>query len=210
MNDATRVPGLTILNHLVPTASSRVIQVQAALRLREPAAAPGTPSAHAAAATRVNDSSEAKTYARGRSLDKQDVARWRRAIADVCPIDGATVLDVGSGTGIFMRAWSQWRAPLTVGCEPWAAMRAEARRIGTHDNTVLVAGRAEQLPLASSVADIVRSACTSSAYAPVEVGRRAGPLGELAQELQCPVKLVFNPLPSGTGAERPPRPADYV
>src|SRR4029077_16198077 len=61
----------------------------------------------------VDYEGRAATYAAGRALDELDLERWRVAIAARCPVEGATVVDVGSGTGIFPRAWRAWGARLT-------------------------------------------------------------------------------------------------
>lgn len=76
---------------------------------------------------RLDYSRQAEAYANGRSLDAQNLTRWRTAIAALCHIDGAIITDVGSGTGISTRAWSDWGARLSVGCEPSAASKRDDR-----------------------------------------------------------------------------------
>jgi SAM-dependent methyltransferase len=57
--------------------------------------------------------------------------------------------------GYFSRAWAGWGAGLVVSCEPSAAMRRQAVREGLPGNVALVAGRAEQMPLATGSASIL-------------------------------------------------------
>ena len=94
-------------------------------------------------------------YERGRALTGDDLERWRSAVTDLVSIDVDTVVDLGSGTGIFTRAWSDWGARHVIACEPSAAMRGEAVRLGMPDHASLLAGRAEQIPLASGAIDIM-------------------------------------------------------
>jgi SAM-dependent methyltransferase len=67
--------------------------------------------------------------------------------------DQFRVLDLGAGTGIFIRAWRDWGASSVVGVDPSLAMLQEAQRFGLPLGAQLLVGRAEQLPLASGTFD---------------------------------------------------------
>ena len=90
-----------------------------------------------------------------RALSGADLDRWRSAVMQLLPGEVGTVLDLGAGTGIFSRAWADWGAGLIVAGEPSREMRREARRHRLPPNVVLVAARAETIPLASWCADVV-------------------------------------------------------
>jgi SAM-dependent methyltransferase len=106
-------------------------------------------------AARVDYESSARRYAQGRALTTDDLTHWREAVAGFVRPSIGTVVDLGAGTGIFTRAWAAWGAARVVAVEPSAAMRDQARRGDLPANAVMVAGRAEQLPLAPGSADVV-------------------------------------------------------
>ena len=63
----------------------------------------------------------------GHGIDEKEVVLWR---ADILPFTnlpvGATVLDVGAGTGVFSRLWAEWGSTVTC-LEPSPMMLAQAR-----------------------------------------------------------------------------------
>jgi ubiquinone/menaquinone biosynthesis C-methylase UbiE len=69
--------------------------------------------------------------------------------------DFATVLDLGAGTGIFTRAWGDWGARHVIACEPSASMRKVALQHEPASNISMLAGRAEQIPLAPGTVDLM-------------------------------------------------------
>jgi SAM-dependent methyltransferase len=99
----------------------------------------------------------AGAYHGGRALGDDVLDRWRAAVVGlgpgVPPIGGATVLDLGAGTGVFSRAWLDWGAAHVVAVEPAAGMRAEAAGRDP-DGIEHLAGRAEAIPLHDGAVDI--------------------------------------------------------
>ncbi len=104
---------------------------------------------------RVDYRIAAAVYEQGRALPAGDLDRWHAAITRFAPAEPATVLDLGAGTGIFARAWSNWGARIVVGCEPSAEMREQARRLELPRRVAFIAGRAEQIPLETGSTDVV-------------------------------------------------------
>lgn len=103
----------------------------------------------------VDYSRAAAVYERGRALTLEDLHRWEAAVGGFVDPQHTMVLDLGAGTGIFTRAWSSWGARRVIACEPSPAMRQEAIRAGWPGRASMVAGRAEQIPLTATVADVV-------------------------------------------------------
>jgi ubiquinone/menaquinone biosynthesis C-methylase UbiE len=97
----------------------------------------------------------ADVYEKGRVLSPADLDRWEAAVRGFVEPRRQTVLDLGAGTGIFTRAWSSWGAGRVVACEPSSAMRREATLAGLPADAALVAGRAEQIPLAAAAVGVV-------------------------------------------------------
>jgi SAM-dependent methyltransferase len=104
---------------------------------------------------RVDYSQAAAVYESGRALTPEDLHRWRTTIGGFVDPHHCSVLDLGAGTGIFTRAWSSWGSPRVMACEPSPAMRQQAIRAGWPAMAVMVAGRAEQIPLVAAVTDVV-------------------------------------------------------
>jgi len=103
------------------------------------------------AVARVQYQNIAETYQAGRDSIAQ-LAAWRSVIS-FPDTDQIRVVDVGSGTGIFVRAWSSWGATHVVGVDPSAVMLGEAVRIGMPESACQIVGRAEQLPLQANSYD---------------------------------------------------------
>jgi ubiquinone/menaquinone biosynthesis C-methylase UbiE len=97
----------------------------------------------------------ADVYEKSRGLSPEDLSRWESVVSKFVDPGQTAVLDLGAGTGIFTRAWSFWGAQGVIACEPSSAMRREATRAGWPSGAALVAGRAEQIPLAAAVTDVV-------------------------------------------------------
>jgi ubiquinone/menaquinone biosynthesis C-methylase UbiE len=106
-------------------------------------------------ASRVDYRTAATVYEQGRALAAGDLEHWRRAVHAIVPSDFGTVLDLGAGTGIFARAWSDWGARHVIACEPSASMRKVALDYRAARTISMVAGRAEQIPLMAGTVDLV-------------------------------------------------------
>ncbi|MFG1779905.1 class I SAM-dependent methyltransferase [Micromonospora sp. NPDC049051] len=94
------------------------------------------------------DDTDAAAFAATRELPRSGLERWRHAVQQhLRPRPGATVLDVGAGTGAWATAFTDWFGVRVVGVEPAGAMRSRA----TH--RPLLAGDAVALPLRDGTAD---------------------------------------------------------
>ncbi len=72
----------------------------------------------------VYDASTAADYRAAREIPREGLTAWREAIAEhAAPSPGATVLDVGAGTGAFATALRDWFGVHVVAVEPAPAMR---------------------------------------------------------------------------------------
>jgi SAM-dependent methyltransferase len=105
----------------------------------------------------------------------------------------ALVVDLGTGTGLSARAWSE-RAEQVVGVEGNEAMVAEARRVTTAANVAYVSGFAHQTGLDDACADIVTCSQSLHWMEPqptfAEVGRLLRPRGVFAAYDYDPAPLV--------------------
>lgn len=88
----------------------------------------------------------------------QDVdGRIFSALDRIVALDGATVVDVGCGTGFHLPLFAS-RAAHVIGVEPHDGLRAGARRRTDESARVeVVAGHAEALPLADASVDVVHA-----------------------------------------------------
>lgn len=94
------------------------------------------------------DDTDSAAFAATRELPRSGLQRWRHAVQQhLRPRTGATVLDVGAGTGAWATAFTDWFGVRVVGVEPAGAMRSRA----TH--RPLLAGDAVALPLRDGTAD---------------------------------------------------------
>ena len=97
----------------------------------------------------------ASRYVVGRNLDEDVLARWNAAVAPFVPHSRLIrVLDLGAGTGIFTRAWTDWYSSRVIAVEPAPAMRSELRAAGLAADVGVVAGRGEALPLRGDSVDV--------------------------------------------------------
>ncbi|MBO4206283.1 class I SAM-dependent methyltransferase [Micromonospora echinofusca] len=88
------------------------------------------------------DDEDAAAFAATRHLPMHGLTAWRAAVArHLRPQPGIRVLDLGCGTGMWARAFTDWYAADVVGVEPAAAMR---RRCG---HPGVLAGDAGHIPL---------------------------------------------------------------
>lgn len=81
------------------------------------------------------------------------VRLWTRVLSRfVAP--GLTVVDVGSGTGIWSQVIAEALQADVVGVEPSRRMRAIAAREHAHTRVRYVAGTAERIPLPNGACDV--------------------------------------------------------
>jgi ubiquinone/menaquinone biosynthesis C-methylase UbiE len=95
---------------------------------------------------RVDYNAMAGRYDAGRAVPLDALQPWRAALEPYVPA-GVTILDVGSGTGIFCEAFARWFGARVIGVEPSAGMRAQAVQGRPHPLVQYVAGTAERLPV---------------------------------------------------------------
>ena len=97
---------------------------------------------------RVDYDVEAERYQAGRQMSPDALSGWRDAIERFGPASPKPILDLGSGTGIWMRAFADWFPNPVIGVEPSAGMRRTAIAQDPGGlRTRVSAGRAEAIPL---------------------------------------------------------------
>lgn len=103
----------------------------------------------------VNYDAVAERYASARALGDDALACWRDAVESVVPRSSRQIVvaDVGSGTGIFARAWPQWTNARVVGVEPALAMLRSAASSAVPGVSYL-RGVAEALPLTDKSVEV--------------------------------------------------------
>jgi ubiquinone/menaquinone biosynthesis C-methylase UbiE len=95
---------------------------------------------------RVDYDNQAVRYQAGRGVRLEDLSEWRDAVSRFLPAGSEPLLDVGAGTGIWLRAFSEWFERPVVGLEPSRGMRGVAADEGLGGG-VMIAGRAQEIPL---------------------------------------------------------------
>jgi ubiquinone/menaquinone biosynthesis C-methylase UbiE len=97
------------------------------------------------------DAETAAAFGAVREIPRDGLSGWRDAVRrHLRPAPGATLVDVGAGTGQFAVAFSEWFGVDVVAVEPSAAMRA---RIARSASVHVREGSASALPLADASAD---------------------------------------------------------
>jgi ubiquinone/menaquinone biosynthesis C-methylase UbiE len=96
---------------------------------------------------RVDYDREAEHYHAGRSVPLDDLVVWRQVIEPYIENVRGPLLDIGAGTGIWMRALATWFSLPVIGVEPSVGMRTLAQEIGLPAGASMTGGRAEAIPL---------------------------------------------------------------
>lgn len=94
------------------------------------------------------DAVEAASYRVAREISLTGLSSWRDAVAPYFP-PGSCVLDLGAGTGLFVRAFGAWFPEVSVvAVEPSADMRAAS-------GLSMLVGDASSIPLPDASVDVV-------------------------------------------------------
>jgi SAM-dependent methyltransferase len=95
------------------------------------------------------DSRDAAAFEANRHIPEEGLVAWRDAVArHLDPRPGILLLDLGAGTGVWARAFTDWFDGIeVVAVEPSEAMRARCR------HPRVIAGDAGNLPLAAESVD---------------------------------------------------------
>jgi ubiquinone/menaquinone biosynthesis C-methylase UbiE len=95
-----------------------------------------------------------RVYERGRALSPEREELWAGVFGRYLGgCAGATLLDLGSGTGIYSELLAETFGANVVGVEPSARMRTVAKRRHAHPRVRYVEGTAERIPLADGSCD---------------------------------------------------------
>lgn len=90
----------------------------------------------------------AARYDAGRALPLESLTAWREALyPHLASARGRTVLDLGSGTGVWSVAMAEWFGCRVVALEPSEGMLREASAKRSHPMVAYVQGQGERLPL---------------------------------------------------------------
>lgn len=139
------------------------------------------------------------------TIDKLQHRAVRRALHLAGVTTGAHMLDVGCGTGRWLRRYQRYKLR-ALGLDATPSMLALAREYGTTAD--LVAGEAYRLPFADARFDCV-SDITVVQHIPVS--RQAVALGEMMRVLKPNGRLILLELIHGTGSHIfPRRPQQWI
>jgi ubiquinone/menaquinone biosynthesis C-methylase UbiE len=93
-------------------------------------------------------------YEQGRQLSPERADLWTRVFARYLDrTTRPTVLDLGSGTGLYSELLAESFAATVIGVEPSERMRKVAEREHSHPSVRYLAGAAEQIPLPDGSCD---------------------------------------------------------
>jgi ubiquinone/menaquinone biosynthesis C-methylase UbiE len=93
------------------------------------------------------DGDMAQVYDSGRSLPEASLRKWIDVAAEHVPPSTGFVLDLGAGTGRFSAMLANGLGVGVIALEPAAGMRAQAKPKTSQGRVLLLAGRAEAIPL---------------------------------------------------------------
>jgi SAM-dependent methyltransferase len=94
------------------------------------------------------DAVEAAAYRLAREISLTGLSSWRDVLRPYFPA-GTSVLDLGAGTGLFVRAFGEWFPEVSVvAVEPSADMRSAS-------GLAMLSGDAESIPLPDASVDVV-------------------------------------------------------
>jgi hypothetical protein len=97
--------------------------------------------------TRVDYDLQAERYQSGRQAPLEDLLPWRDAIRPLLPAGPQPLVEIGSGTGIWLRAFATWFGRPVIGVEPSKGMRQVAHRQQLGPHTMVIGGTGEAIPL---------------------------------------------------------------
>jgi ubiquinone/menaquinone biosynthesis C-methylase UbiE len=132
----------------------------------------------------------ADRYAVARALDADGRGRWGHAALGCLPHRPRAVADVGSGTGIFARAWTEWTNAQVIGVEPSPAMLRAARSMPV-ERVRFVRAVAEALPLADRSVDVAWVSTAFHHFADQALAAR-----EMARVLRADGRVLDQVIPS--------------
>jgi len=138
-------------------------------------------------------------------IDRLQERAWKRGLAGASPAPGARVLDVGCGTGRWLRRYAEFGLN-AFGVDAIPGMLRRALEIGT--NCPVVAAPAQRLPFQNEAFDFV-SAVTVVQHVPADAQPRV--LREMARVLRPGGHLMLLELTRGYGPHVFPRaPANWI
>jgi SAM-dependent methyltransferase len=138
-------------------------------------------------------------------VDRLQERAWRRGITWASPPCGARVLDVGCGTGRWLRRYSKFELN-AFGVDATPGMLRRAQELGT--KCPVVAAPAQRLPFKNDAFDLV-SAVTVVQHVPADA--QPGVLREMARVLRSGGHLMLLELTRGFGPHVFPRaPGDWI
>jgi len=143
------------------------------------------------------DQHQYRVYAEGRALSPARAELWGRVYAE--HLDRATqltILDLGSGTGMYSRLLAETLEADVLGVEPSVRMRELAEREQPHPRVRYLAGSAEQIPLPEASCD---AALLS------DVAHHIADHDACARELRRVVRRGGTVLVRGVGPDSSPR-----
>jgi SAM-dependent methyltransferase len=138
-------------------------------------------------------------------VDRLQERAWKRGLTWASLTPGARVLDVGCGTGRWLRRYSKLELN-AIGVDATPGMLRRAREVGT--KCPVVAAPAQRLPFKNETFDLV-SAVTVVQHVPADA--QSGVLREMARVLRPGGHLMLLELTQGFGPHVFPRsPRDWI
>jgi SAM-dependent methyltransferase len=104
---------------------------------------------------RYEDERLAGAYGPGNEMPARSLHAWVCLIGSFSPVPRPTVLDIGTGTGMFASALSDQLGSAVIGIDPSRAMLAQARRANSLARVRYVLGDALAVPVRPGGVDLV-------------------------------------------------------